>query len=210
MFILSDLGKLREFAEETETFLEIRLKAHNERSQNITTTPPKSKKAKNILAIQKMLIDGVRQKYESDFPEVLRYSLFVHLHAKWEHSLEMICKHLQKEKGLSLSQKELQGDVLSRSKLYLTKVAAVGFPKKPATTESLHALNSIRNLIVHANGLLSETYDKGKRKAVIDYFRKSKTGSVINDVKIYLNRGFSHNAISIYESFWLELFSLLK
>lgn len=205
IFTLSDLSRLSSFAEEVEDFLEKELKSHDERAKELVAGQNEEGRK-----IQMMFLADGYQRYGSDFPDALRYSLFVHSFAKWEHSLEVICKDVQENMKLALSQKDLNGDTLLRSKLYLTKVAGVGFPKNPTTIESLRTLGLIRNLIVHANGAFQDSYDRGKRRAVVAYLKKSKAGSVVNDIRVHLNRAFCPKAISVFQNFFNELFALLK
>lgn len=205
LFVFSDLNALKEFSDEVEFFLDKKLSAHDARSQEIL-----SKQDPATKQVQMMFLSGGYQKYGSQFPDTLRYSLFVHIFAQVEHSLDVICSYVQETNKLELSPKDLHGDVLTRSKIYLTKVAKTGFPKTLDLIQTLRVLGFVRNLIVHANGLILESYDKGKRQAIVSYFKKSKTAELVNDTRIHLKREFCPAVIKVLESFFSELFFLLK
>ena len=202
MFINSDLSNLKQFSDEVENFLSIQLEHHDKLAKELVAAH-KSAEGENA---QMMIFTGGLQTYGSDFPHILRNSLFVYMFSKWEGALESFCKHIRKERKLKLGQKDLNGDVLERSKLYLEKVAGLRFPKTPKTIQSLRVLGFIRNLIVHSNGVMPDSYDAGRSRAIVSYLKKTKTGCIINDIGIHLDDAFCPAAIGVFESFWRELF----
>ncbi len=71
--------------------------------------------------------------------------------------MNKLCDELQKRKELKLAVRNLKGNVLERTGMYIARVAGIDFPETPITLRN--NLNEIRNCIVHAGG-----YVEGSKK----------------------------------------------
>lgn len=91
------------------------------------------------------------------FPAMMRSSLFVSCYSLLEHRLNDLCGVIQRERKLALTPKELDGDGIFRSKVYLNKVVGIEFADGGGTPwDSIWTRNKLRNAIVHTDGRLTE------------------------------------------------------
>lgn len=107
---------------------------------------------------------------EDIFPTISMYSFIIILYSYIENGLNTICNaeysdksRFHKKKGFppfSIKYKDMKGDGISRSKLYLEKVIGLNLntDKKPWT--EIDTLRKIRNVIVHDNGRISDQIEK--------------------------------------------------
>jgi hypothetical protein len=100
---------------------------------------------------------GKKLQYEIFFPTILWKSLFLSTYFLLENSLEQICKNLKKSKSYSLAVKDISGNGIFRSSLYLKKVCNIIEPFQTVTWNAIMDLNKIRNVLVHSDSILSKT-----------------------------------------------------
>lgn len=86
------------------------------------------------------------------FPSMFRTSLFVMCVADFEHSLNGLADLFQMAKKLEISFKEIRGEGIERARLFLKKVAKVGFPDDSGDWSRIKEFAVLRNLMVHADG----------------------------------------------------------
>lgn len=102
-----------------------------------------------------LMWDGdVLRTAEETFPQVLRSSLFVACYSMIEVELDVLCRSLQAAMGLDLSSSDLKERGISRSRVYMKKVARVEFPDASPTWNAVSSLATIRNVVVHMRGTL--------------------------------------------------------
>ena len=97
--------------------------------------------------------------YAETFPMILRNSFLVSAYSLLEHKMAFICKQLQKDKGLPISWKDLNGNTLEQFKKYCN-LASLPFSFNNQAWQEIKRYAKVRNCIVHRNGLLSEFEDK--------------------------------------------------
>ena len=86
------------------------------------------------------------------FPNILWRTTFLHSYFLLESSLDQICKNVQKAEDENISLKDMAGNGIHRSSLYLKKVHNVLTPFETEAWRVILRLNKIRNIFVHADG----------------------------------------------------------
>jgi hypothetical protein len=100
---------------------------------------------------------GKRIQYEGIFPMILWKSLFLSTYFLLENSLDQICKNIKKSNSYNLTLKDISGNGISRSCLYLRKVCNITKPFETQTWTEINDFNKIRNVFVHSDGILSKS-----------------------------------------------------
>jgi hypothetical protein len=94
--------------------------------------------------------------YASEFPNILRTSIFVSCYSFYENQLNLFCKLLHRKRNLTLSLTDIKGNGIERAQVYLKKVAQIEFPDKSQEWQFLKKCNLIRNCVVHNGGVVEE------------------------------------------------------
>ena len=112
------------------------------------------------ISIDEEIIDerfGKKIQYEGVFPMILWKSLFLSTYFLLENSLDQICKNLRKSNSYNLTLKDISGNGIFKSSLYLKKVCKVVEPFESETWTEITDFNKIRNVFVHSDGILSKS-----------------------------------------------------
>lgn len=140
------------------------------------------------------LIGGVLPRY-------FRGSVILILWAATETTLDDIANILQKQKGIKLSSKDIQGDTLDRFSKYFEHVLNYPLDKQSDAWTQLRELQTIRNCLAHFNGRLSLVRpDTQKRLKKIA--QKNQGVDFIED-RIKLSKEFIANTTNLILK-WLE------
>lgn len=100
---------------------------------------------------------GKRIQYEGIFPMILWKSLFLSTYFLLENTLDQICKNLKKSNFYNLALKDISGNGIFRSSLYLKRVCNITEPFETQTWTEVNDFNKIRNVFVHSDGILSKS-----------------------------------------------------
>lgn len=100
---------------------------------------------------------GKKIQYEGIFPTILWKSLFLSTYFLLENSLDQICKNLKKSNSYNLTLKDINGNGIFRSSLYLKKVCNIKKPFESQTWTEVNDFNKIRNIFVHSDGIISKS-----------------------------------------------------
>ncbi|MEY2196747.1 hypothetical protein AB7942_29140 [Neobacillus sp. BF23-41] len=101
-------------------------------------------------------------KYKDDYPQIVRKSFFLQAYFSFEHLLIEICKHFKRKLDLKLEVKDINGQGLERSKIYISKVIGVSSPFQTPNWTKIQHYNQIRNSFVHNAGEYDENNKKHK------------------------------------------------
>ncbi len=100
---------------------------------------------------------GKRIQYAGIFPKILWKSLFLSTYFLLENSLDQICKNLKKSNSYKLTLKDISGNGIFRSSLYLKKVCNITKPFETQLWTEINDFNKIRNVFVHSDGILPKS-----------------------------------------------------
>ena len=113
---------------------------------------------------------GIDSKFEYWIPRIAAYSIIALLHALLETQLRALADRLCKMRGESLKPKDMHGDPVQKSKVYLTKVVGLRVGEHPAW-QKLQDLEKLRHVIVHRRGLIpTDNRERKKMQKVIDKY----------------------------------------
>jgi hypothetical protein len=99
-----------------------------------------------------------------NLPRTQWYAQFLIVYSTFEHTLQELCRIVQRRSGFDLSFKDLEGMGITRARNYLVKVASVQPPfQSPAWNRAL-LLADVRNAIAHRNGEIE--YQPGNKKSL--------------------------------------------
>jgi hypothetical protein len=96
-------------------------------------------------------------QFGSIFPNILWRTTFLHSYFLLESSLDQICKNIQEAENYSLLLKDINGRGIQRASLYLRKVCGITSPFDTQYWSELQDFNKIRNLFVHADGVVEKS-----------------------------------------------------
>lgn len=98
--------------------------------------------------------------FDDYFPRFLRYSFINLLYSIVANRLTALCTEIQNRRNLPLGPKDLKGSELDRCKVFLYKLVSVDI-STIANWEPLKSLEKVRHCIVHADGLVAKSRDRG-------------------------------------------------
>ncbi|MQR86399.1 hypothetical protein GFV16_10790 [Bacillus megaterium] len=122
-------------------------------------------------------LDEARQ-YSTEFPTIMRNSLFVSIYTFLESKIADLC--VSDEKTL-LTLSDIKGQGIEQASTYLKKVLLLDFPYDTKEWKYIEKAKSLRNCIVHTNGHVSKVRKpESVEKAIkeLDYVKKDKDGYI--------------------------------
>lgn len=96
----------------------------------------------------------MKSKYELSYPEMLRRSTIISTAIILENSLDSYCNHFKKYNKTLLGYKELNGDLLSKFKVYAQKIIKLNFNFNSRMWQRIKSIYEMRNCLIHNNGSL--------------------------------------------------------
>ena len=144
---------------------------------------------------------------EHDFPQVLRYSLFVYSYSRFEKTLLGIADDYQRSRGLKLKPSELKDAGIKRAMTYLKNVVIIPFPDMEPSWKDILTLSLIRNHIAHNEGELPAGRDVGKE--IREFIKKWNDNISIEDGRFEFSQGFIIRVLDTFDTFFDKLFEIL-
>ena len=139
--LFDELYNFRQLIEETEKYLTEKVEAHSN-LKDATTADERF---------------GIAENFESFFPFILWKSLLLSLYFQMENALNQICENLKKSNNYELELKDISGNGIFKSSLYLKKVCGITNPFETDNWNKLIEFNKIRNMLVHTDGILKKS-----------------------------------------------------
>ena len=139
--LIDELYNFRQLIDETEKYLTEKVEAHS----NLKDETSSDERF------------GIAQNFESFFPYILWKSLLLSLYFQMEDALNQICENLRKSNNYELELKDINGNGIFKSSLYLKKVCGITNPFQTDNWNKLIEFNKIRNMLVHTDGILKKS-----------------------------------------------------
>lgn len=139
--LFDELYNFRQLIEETEKYLTEKVEDYSNK-KNTTTADERF---------------GIAENFESFFPFILWKSLLLSLYFQLENALNQICGNLKKSNNHELELKDISGNGIFKSSLYLKKVCRITTPFETDNWNKLIAFNKVRNMLVHTDGILKKS-----------------------------------------------------
>ncbi|MGN7276157.1 hypothetical protein ACTHP9_04570 [Bacillus subtilis] len=138
-------------------------------------------------------------KYEKDFPQTIRKTIFLQTYFSFEVYLNNLCSDYKRNLGINLDYKDMRGQGIERAKLYLTKVCNVSSPFLTDEWKLIKSFNMLRNAFVHNNNFI----DRSNLKPVPNGIALIKNSGKKNDSICYLEleKEFLGDAFITYRAF---------
>lgn len=186
--LFDTLVHYQDLIKETETFLDAQL--------------DDLKNGEEISVIDERF--GKQLQYEYIFPEILWKSVFLNLYFLVENSLDKICNNLRNINQHTISLKDMTGNGIYRSSLYLKRVCEINDSFNTASWNSIQDFNKIRNVLVHSDGLFSTSNTKiiaiCEKYQDLEYLDFEEGSN-----KIYVNQNFSEVVLKKVHDFFNQL-----
>lgn len=143
------------------------------------------------------------------FPAMFRSSLFVMCMADFEHTLNGLAELFQNARKLELSFKEIRGEGMERARIYLKKVAQVGFPDTSPEWSEIKTFSALRNLMVHADGRIPLDH---KDRPLLEKFIQARPDQLRIDrhQRIVLEQAFFPHVLKTLRQFHTAYMADLK
>jgi hypothetical protein len=195
---LSNFEKFAKDIEEflCEKFLEAALEHENEEENEDNIFSDKDEK--NDVPWSIFLED--RFLYASEFPNILRTSLFISCYSFLENQLVMLCKEIHKKRKLALSLSDLSGNGIEKAHKYLKKVAQLEFPDQSKDWNFLRKCNLIRNCLVHNGGTIPD--NDTKLLSAVNSINSINVKYIPFEKKIELEKEFCFDLIESIRNFF--------
>lgn len=140
--------------------------------------------------------------FEEYFPNLQRRSGLITLFSFFENELDRLCDLLQKHDKHSASLSDIKGNGIERSTRYLDKIAGIDLPNPSLEWSELLDIQALRNLVVHANGTLSQT-SKDKADKLRRYIKRCKYLS--GEDEIIIADGYLSFVLDIVKEYFKKL-----
>jgi len=133
------LDDLRDFLKEFQKYIEVT--NHHLRTNRLT-------------GYDEEQLGEMKERFEYSHGEILRNSIIISLYILIETELKGYCNNYCDYGNFKIRVSELKGDILSRFKVYCTKVIDLPFDFSSGLWEFIENLQELRNYLVHNNGEL--------------------------------------------------------
>ena len=125
-------------------------------------------------------------KYSEIIPNVNRSSIFLLFYTFFEHKLFSLADLLSLHKQSKLSQKDISGKGIERTKIYFDKVLEIQFPSNSKEWNRLKSYGKIRNLIAHNGGIVEK--NSNEYKSLVAFSKSVKNFDINVQGEIELNQ----------------------
>ena len=155
-YFLNDLGKILEYTEFQERWLEEEYRRYDNHIRSDTDEEwDRYGNRRNLSASLSMI-----------FPQLGRHSLVVYLYSLLEDSLNQFCFSLEVERKLQTSLGDAKKKGLKRAKHYIVKNTDIDFPSSSREWQYACDMRLLRDKLVHTLGHLDNPKDAHLRKFV--------------------------------------------
>ncbi|KHF40715.1 hypothetical protein [Halalkalibacter okhensis] len=196
LFYRNDLRNLQELIDRTESYLE---KETVEFNKIVETNASKLPEDERDYYYDHMSEDYF--KLSDEFPQTIRQSMFLQAFFSFENVLNDICSWLQKKREIKIGFKDISGQGIIRTKVYLSKIFMVKDTFDSIEWQHIRHYNSIRNIFVHNGGY--PVNDKKEHKQAIDQLDHLFVNEDYG--KVYLNKDFCYKVIETINKFLFNL-----
>ena len=141
------------------------------------------------------------QQLNTIYPNILWSSLFLTVYATIESALDLLSDYYHLDQNINIAPNELKDRGLKRSEKYLTKLAGFKYPDDSQNLKLINELADIRNCIIHANGIVSQSSNSKKVNDIVEKYSDIK----IEYDQIVLTKVFVMLFTTSCEKFLVEL-----
>ncbi len=204
--IKSLFSGIREFLEEMNDILEKKHEAVLKRVDNSLKKVNSDAEAR--LTMEDHLDD--LHRYSDNYSSILMSSTFISAYSMFESELGRLCDAIERRSNYSVSQKDLNGRGILKSKKYLEKVVEINLSNLDSEWHKIIDYNKIRNLIVHNNSnLIKEKTKPLDKQESLNIVRNSIYLQYNERGAFYISRiEYINDFCDASEKFLLEILNL--
>lgn len=145
------------------------------------------------------------------FPQIQWRTQFIFAMSLFEEAMNNICQHSEIHSNLAVTYKDFQGMGTGRCKVYLSKIHGLESAFSEAEWSDIQKYKVVRNILVHANGNLSEQSKKNLKTIkhlcnTVESFKVKRFGREIS----VIDEKFEDGSVFIDEYFVTEAIKKLK
>lgn len=137
------------------------------------------------------------------FPNLQRYSTLITLFSFFEQELDRLCRWFHKSEKLAIAHTDLAGKGVERAKIYLSKAGGIDFGAIGSWSEIMR-IQRIRNLIVHADGVLPKEEDKKLKQYIDECTHLSSNKSII------LHNGYLAHVLKAFDECFAQVHKAIE
>lgn len=142
--------------------------------------------------------------FESHFPNLQRKSAFITLYSFLENELEKLASNLKSELAHEGRIQDIAGNGIFQSYTYLKLIIALDIAKDAPVWQKINDINKVRNLIVHAEGVLSQdSHTKEKQEQLVKRLKDHL--STNDDDELVLSATFLEYVLRCFDEFFQYL-----
>jgi hypothetical protein len=179
-------------------------------TEQIVVEPEHEEDPGRVITVHKGLDDGtwhLESVFEEYFPNLQRRSALITLYSFFESELDTLCSRVKTHENFKLDVSDLGEKGILRSTTYLLKVAQLNGIRNSAEWNEIRNIQSIRNLLVHADGKLGRNGDGGPAK-VVDYIARSDF--LRGEAEIDIQHGYLAHCLETFNVYFAQLHAVLQ
>jgi hypothetical protein len=151
----------------------------------------------------------LRSIFEGYFPSLQRRSALITLYAFFEYELDKLCRRVKAESGYKIDLSDIGDKGILRSTTYLLKVADMDGIRGSKEWQEIRKIQSIRNLIVHADGKLPPSPD-GRKSKIDEYVEQSARLQRTDDGDLNITEGYLAHCLMTFHTYFEQLHAALR
>lgn len=178
-------------------------------AEQVVVEPEHQEDSGRVVTVHKGLDDGtwhLESVFEDYFPSLQRKSALITLYSFFEHELEKLCSLIKTYEKLKLDSSDLGEKGILRSTTYLLKVAQIDGIRNSAEWNEIRNIQTIRNLLVHADGKLARNGDGGPAK-LVEYIVKSEF--LRGKTEIEIQHGYLAHCLGMFNVYFGQVHAAL-
>lgn len=178
------------------------LKVYLEEVHNFIKITHVNLQSNKVIGLDTETLENLKYHFEHTQGEILRKSIIISTVILLENAIDEYCKTFKEYGKLKIGYGELRGDLLSRFKIFSSKILNSNFDFQSTLWQDVKGLYEIRNSLVHNYGLVS---DFGKRKTVDEFVKRNRSFEIDDNDRICISHKACLDSIEIVWSFYTEI-----
>lgn len=178
---------------------------YRQRAETVIIESQSDGEPERVVTVHKALDNGtwdLTEIFENYFPSLQRRSALVTLFSFFESELESLCKRIRSHDHLKIDLSDLADKGIVRSTAYLEKIVGLAEVRGCQTWQEIKNIQSIRNLIVHADGKIPIQIN-GKPAKIVEHIKGSHLLQEGKEVVIL--EGYLAHTLSTFNKYFTHL-----
>lgn len=203
--VTGSVGLLSAYVEDIEEQVRKGIDDYQLRAATVLVEPQFDEEPTRVVTVHKALDNetwDLTEIFENYFPGLQRRSALVTLFSFFEHELEALCKRIKSHGHHKIALADMANKGIMRSTVYLEKVGGLTALRSNPEWQEINNIQSIRNLIVHADGKIPGQTG-GNSEKVAAYIQRSP--HLQGDREIAILKGYLAHTLHTFEAYFSKL-----